>query len=92
MAWTKVIKHPSNGAEASYWEVISINYDHKSQLSMLQIAGWVDGQAYEDGLEPLIVKNWEIPSGLAPQLAAGAIAFITNFAKSQPEFEGSTDV
>lgn len=35
---------------------------------------------------------WEIPSGLAPELAAGAIAFVTGYARAQPEFEDSEDV
>lgn len=89
MAWIKNIEHVEFGAVASYWEVVSIQYDHRKQLSELKVGGWVSEQAYLDGKEPLIVKMWEIPSGLAPELSQGAITFVTNFAKSQPEFEGA---
>lgn len=91
MAWIKEIAHESHGAIASYWEVVSVYYDHRRQLSQLEVGGWVSAEAYANGLAPLLVKNWEIPSGLAPQLAAGAIAFVSGFAKQQPEFQGATD-
>lgn len=88
MAWIKNIAHESHGAVASYWEVVSVFYDHKRQISILEVGGWVSAQAYADGLAPLMTKNWEIPSGLAPQLATGAVQFVSGFAKSQSEFEG----
>lgn len=89
MAWTKSIKREDNGAEATHWDVISIVYDHREQLSRLTAGGWVDAQAYADNLQPLIIKEWSIPSGLAPQLATGAVTFVTSYAMGQPEFEGA---
>lgn len=92
MAWIKTIAHEAHGAEAHYWEVISVYYEHKRQLSILEVGGWVNAEAYNNGLSPLLTKIWEIPSGLAPQLATGAVQFVSGFAKSQPEFEGWANV
>lgn len=92
MAWIKEITHPDHGAVASFWETISIHYDKRRQLSTLQVGGWVGEQAYNDNLSPLLVKIYEIPSGLAPELASGAEAFIASYVRGQEEFEGSQDV
>lgn len=91
MAWIKQIAHPEHGASANYWEVISIYYDHKRQQSVLEVGGWVGQAEYDAGLSPLMTKIWEIPSGLAQQLAEGAIAFVSGYAMAQPEFEGATN-
>lgn len=91
MAWFKEIERLDNGAVASYWEVISIHYSHIEQTSRLIVGGWVNQEAYEGLKEPLMTKDWEIASGLAPQLSAGALIFVSGFAKSQPEFEGWTN-
>lgn len=88
MAWIKSIAREDNGAVATYWEVISIYYDHSKETSDLAIGGWVDEEAYTNNLQPLMTKNWIIPAGLAPELAAGALAFVGGFAKNQEEFEG----
>lgn len=88
MAWLKEIAREDNAAVATYWEVISIYYDHAKQVSDLAVGGWVDQAAYDQGYQPLMTKNWVIPSGLAPELATGALAFVGGFAKNQPEFEG----
>ena len=89
MAWLKDIEEQNTGAIASYWEVIGIQYNHRTQFSVLEVGGWVSEDAYTANKNPLIYKSWEIPSGLAPELAAGAIAFVTGYAMSQPEFEGA---
>jgi hypothetical protein len=39
-----------------------------------------------------MMRQWQIPSGLAPQLSAGANQFVSDYAKSQPEFQGWQDV
>lgn len=91
MAWLKEIEDPNNGAKALFWEVIGISYNHKKQISVLEVGGWVSEALYNADKAPLIVKFWEIPSGLAPELAAGAITFVTSYARNQPEFEGSED-
>ncbi len=87
MSWVKAIKREDNGAIATYWEVISVVYNHRDQLSQLVVGGWVDEQAYLDNLQPLMLKEWIIPAGLAPQLAAGAVAFVSGYAQAQPEFQ-----
>lgn len=88
MAWIKELEHNETGAIASYWEVMSVHYDHRAQTSILVAGGWVSKVAYDGAKEPLLTKRWEIPAGLAPQLAAGAVSFVSGFAKAQPEFEG----
>lgn len=90
MAWVKSIAREDNGAVATYWEVISVFYSHSEQKSLLMAGGWVDQNAYENNLQPLMIKEWDIPSGAAPDLATGAVAFVSGFAKAQPEFEGWT--
>lgn len=88
MAWNKEIEQESTGAVASYWEVISVFYEHQRGASTLVVGGWISEEAYNNNKSPLLVKSWEIPSGLAPELAEGAVGFVTSFAMSQPEFEG----
>lgn len=88
MAWVKEIEQTETGVLVSYWEVISVYYSHKNQESILEVGGWVSESAYNDAKNPVIVKAWKIPSGLAPELAAGAVAFVSGYAKAQPEFEG----
>jgi hypothetical protein len=87
MAWEKSITREDNGAVATYWEVISIYYNHRTQKSILAVGGWVSQSAYENSLEPLMTKSWEIPSGLAPELASGAVTFVSTFAQAQAEFQ-----
>lgn len=85
------IEKEDNGAIASYWEVISIFYNHRKNKSSLVMGGWVSKVAYESDKEPLMTIDWEIDAGLAPQLAAGALEFVKNYAKSQPLFEGAIE-
>lgn len=88
MAWIKEIEQESTGAVASYWEVISVFYEHQRGASTLVVGGWISQEAYNNSKSPLLVKSWEIPSGLAPALAEGAVGFVSAFAKSQIEFDG----
>lgn len=92
MAWIKAIEQELTGVVVEYWEVISINYLHKQQTSNLTVGEWVNQAAYDANKAHVVEKNWIIPSGLAPELAAGAVGFITAYARAQPEFEGSEDV
>lgn len=89
MAWIKEIEQTSTGAVAAFWEVIGIQYNHRTQISVLEIGGWVSEEHYSNNKSPLILKHWEIPAGLAPQLAAGALAFVSGYARAQPEFVDS---
>lgn len=90
MAWIKSIQL-ENRTVASYWELIDVYYSHKSQVSTFQYGGWVDAQAYEEGAPPLLTERHTIPAGLAPQLAAGALAFGTSIIRALPQFAGSTE-
>lgn len=92
MAWIKEYVDPDTGVTASYWEVIGIDYRHREQLSTLQVGLWISQAAYQANKAAIRTKTYLIPSGLAPQLSAGAIAFVASYARSQPEFEGSEDV
>jgi hypothetical protein len=89
MAWIKEITHPDHGAVASYWEVMSVYYDHRRQLSTLQVGGWVSVDEYNSNMSPLLIKIYEIETGLAPQLAQGAVSFVAGYARAQDEFSGS---
>jgi hypothetical protein len=91
MAWIKEIEQTDTGAVAAYWEVIGIQYNHRTQLSVLEVGGWVSQAHYSANKNPLFYKSWEIPSGLAPELAAGALAFVSSYARAQPEFEGNEE-
>ena len=92
MAWLKNITEERTGAIAPFWEVISIVYNHREEQSDLTVGGWVSEDAYNEGKDPIITKNWSISSGLAPELSAGAISFVTSYARAQDEFEGSEEV
>jgi hypothetical protein len=93
MAWTKTWTDPDTGLSIEgYWEVIGIDYKHQAQLSELRVGCWASAQAYVDHKQPITVRVYSIPSGLAPALAAGAILFVTQYALQQPEFEGAAGV
>ncbi len=88
MGWLKQIEQVETGVVVGFWEVISVFYSHKNQISTLEVGGWVNKDAYDNGKQAVIIKSWHIPSGLAPELATGAVAFVSGYAKAQPEFEG----
>ena len=90
MAWTKEITCERTGIVASHWDTISVFYKKREQMSDLIAGGWVSKAAYDAGKEPVMIRNWFISSGLAPDLAAGADQFISDFAKAQAEFAGWT--
>lgn len=92
MAFTKVRIDPATGASAEHWDLICINYNHRAQLSEMQFGVWVDKAAHDANLHPVHVEIFSVGSGLAPQLAAGALAFAMNYIKAQPGFEGAVDV
>jgi len=92
MAWIKSFTHPDTGAEGNFWEMETILYNHRTQLSELRVSVWVNAAAYSASKAPLHTISYVIPSGLAPQLATGAVQFVSGFAKSQPEFEGWANV
>ena len=92
MGWCKTIEDEKTGVNVTFWEVISVVYNHREQQSDLCVGGWISKSAYDSNKDPAMVKNWTIPSGLAPELATGAVAFVSSYAKTQPEFEGYTEV
>lgn len=86
MAWIKEITDEETGQVVRYWEMFTIFYEHTKQLSTLRVGGWVNKEAYYEGKSPTIYRVYFISSGLAPQLASGAKAFVTQYALSQEEF------
>lgn len=92
MAWLKEMEHETNGSIATYWDVISIEYAHKIQKSIMKVGGWKDQAAYENDKVPIIIKTYEIEAGQAPELARGALAFVVNYVKQQEEFQGYSEV
>lgn len=92
MAWKKQFTHPNTGSVGEFWEVIGISYNHRAQKSLLSVGCWVNKDAYDAEKHPMHEMSWEIPSGLAPQLSAGAVGFVTNYVRSLPEFEGSENI
>lgn len=91
MAWIKTFTHPDTGAEGNFWEMETILYNHRTQLSELRVSVWVSATHYTNAKTPLHSISYVIPSGLAPQLASGAQAFVSGYVRSQPAFEGSED-
>ena len=91
MAWIKKIPHPENGAIASYWDSVSVFWNKQSETTQFIVGGWINRQAYQDKLKPILTFTWEIPSGSNPQLSAAADAFLSAFAKAKEEFEGCHD-
>ena len=72
--------------------MIGINYNKRKEISELIVGIWVDQEAYNNNLEPISVLSKTIPSGSAPELAAGAYAFTMGFMKTLPEFEGAEEL
>lgn len=90
MAWLKTYTLPNTTHSfEAYWEVIGIVYQHQAQLSELKIGCWSSAEDYEAKMQPIYVKTYLIPSGLAPELAVGALQFVTGYALTQPEFQGA---
>lgn len=46
------------GVEANYWRVMKINIEVDIAQVTLVLFGWVDDQAANDGLQPLIYKQY----------------------------------
>jgi hypothetical protein len=91
MAWKKIITLP-NRTVVEFWELLNVNYNHRSQKSEFIYGGWVDKAAYDDGIDPVIIESLFIDAGEAPELAAGALLFGSIKIRSQEKFEGSEDV
>jgi hypothetical protein len=87
MAWTKEIMAPDTGVVVQYREMLTIFYEHTKQMSTLRVGGWVNQEAFNQDREPVIIKTYFLPSGLAPQLADGAKNFVTEYAMAQEELE-----
>ena len=92
MAWKKQITIPNNGVVVEHFSLIDARYSHREQVTVFIYGGWVNKAAYDDNLEPVIRETVEFPSGEAPQLSAGVIAFAENKIRALPEFTGSEDV
>lgn len=82
----------NNGVAVGYWHEKELVYNMKTGIVVFTIDGYVNKQAYDDGLDPVLSKFYEIPEGTQPQLAAAGNAFLLGYIRSLPEFEGSEDV
>lgn len=91
MAWTKTWTDPDTGVIADYWEVIGIKYQHREQMSEMTVGVWVSAEAHAS-LQPVHTVVFNVPSGAAPELAAGALHFVTEYCLTQPEFDGAIKV
>ena len=89
MPWTKEYLVEATGVTASYYNFISINYDHRSGQSEIIYGVWFSADAYTDGLSPVKQFSLPVPSGTSPTLASGALAFATAYILAQPEFDGA---
>lgn len=92
MALKKQFTDSRTGVKSEYIEMIGINYDKRKELSELIVGVWVDQDAYDANLDPVMTITKTIPSGSAPELAAGAYAFTMGFMKTLPEFEGAEEL
>lgn len=89
MAWIKEWEHPDTGSIGNYWEMETILYNHRTKLSEMRVSVWVSAFHYHTARQSMHTITYIIPSGLAPQLAAGAATFTTAYVMAQPEFEGA---
>ena len=92
MALKKILTQANTGVKAEFIEMIGINYNKRKELSELVVGVWVDEAAYDANLEPVWMIFKTIPSGSAPELAAGAYAFTMGYMKTIPELLGAVDV
>lgn len=91
MAWKKSMTDESTGVVYEHWDMILINYQHRSGMSEMIVGAWVNKEAYDAGRDPVRTKSYVIPAGTNPQLATAALAYVSGYVRAQPEFEGSED-
>jgi len=77
------------GVVVGYWHEAELVYNMKTGIVVFTVEGYVNEEAYSGGKKPVVSKFYEIPEGLQPQLAAAGKAFLLNYVKSLPEFEGA---
>jgi hypothetical protein len=92
MAWKKVIIDPKYGVSVEHFCLIDARYSHREQITLFVYGGWVNKEAYDANMEPIIRETIEFSSGEAPQLSAGVISFAETKIRALPQFEGSESV
>jgi hypothetical protein len=92
MALVKEIRDESTGVLCMYWKCVKIVYDAERGSSLVEAHGWPSLWHYQQKKNPLMAKQWEIPTGAAPQLATGVEILMQASALSQPCFDGAKEV
>ena len=65
MALQKTIYTADNtGCAATYWRICDVEADWITKHGTIEIMGYINEQAFNDGKNPVIVKNYEIRSDL----------------------------
>jgi hypothetical protein len=77
------------GVEVNYWHEAELVYNMKTGIVVFTVEGFVNEEAYNEGKKPVVSKFYEIPEGTQPELAAAGKAFLINYVKNLPEFEGA---
>lgn len=89
MPFTCDFENEETGATVNYWQESELVYNMKTGKVIFTVEGYVDEAAYAAGKKPVLSKFYEIAEGSQPQLAAAGKAFLLNYVKSLPEFEGA---
>lgn len=80
------------GVQVTYWHEAELVYNMVAGKVVFTIKGYVSKEAYEAGKEAIASKFFEIEEGQNPQLAQAGKAFLLNYVRSLPDFEGSEDI
>lgn len=65
MALQKTIFTPDNtGCSANYWKICDINIDPTAKHGEIELMGYISEQAFIEGRNPVIIKNYEIRNDL----------------------------
>lgn len=92
MAFTKSYTVQETSIEGNHWQELNLTYDMQKGIVTFIIGLYKDKAAYDAGKQPILTKYYDIPEGTNPELAAGGKAFLLNYVRALPEFEGSQDV
>jgi len=83
---------PETGVQIEHWQEAELVYNMKTGYVVFTLEGYFNKAAYDNGLQPVITKFYEIPEGSQPQLAAAGKSFLLGYVRALPEFERSEDV
>lgn len=83
---------PETGVKIEHWQESELVYNMKKGYVVFTLEGYFNKDSYENGLQPVITKFYEIPEGSQPQLVSAGKAFLLGYVRALPEFERSEDV